>query len=78
MTCREFADFLADYFAEELPACRLDSFEHHLAICMNCQRYLAQYRDTVALGRVSFADLDAAVPDDVPAHLIAAILAARR
>jgi anti-sigma factor RsiW len=78
MTCREFADFLADYLAGDLDASVRAAFEHHLEICINCQRYLAHYRESSALGRAAFADLDAVVPDDVPEDLIAAILAARR
>jgi anti-sigma factor RsiW len=77
MTCREFTDFLAEYLAGDLPAAARAPFEHHLEICVNCRRYLAQYRETIALGRVSFEDLDAVVPDDVPEDLVAAILAAR-
>ena len=77
MTCLEFADFLADYFAGDLPAPGRALFERHLEVCVNCDRYLAQYRDTVTLGRRAFEHLDAAVPDDVPDDLVEAILAAR-
>ena len=77
MTCREFADFMGDYLADELPPALRGAFDHHLSLCVNCQRYLASYRETVALGKQAFADADAPVPADVPEELIKAILAAR-
>ena len=77
MTCREFADFIARYDAGELSADGRASFERHLEMCLNCRRYLAQYRATIELGRAAFHDLDASVPENVPEDLIAAILAAR-
>ena len=77
MTCRDFADFLDRYLAATLPAPILRRFERHLSVCPNCQRYLAQYRDTIALGRSAFDELADTVPGDVPDDLVAAILAAR-
>ncbi len=78
MTCREFADFIIDYVSGELPPDVLAAFERHLARCENCLTYLDGYTDTVKLGRRAFDDEDAAVPPDVPAALVLAILAARR
>jgi anti-sigma factor RsiW len=77
MTCRELADFLDGYLAGELPSETLASFERHLSVCPNCKRYLAQYRDAVAFGRIAFDEQAALVPPDVPEDLVAAILAAR-
>jgi anti-sigma factor RsiW len=77
VTCREFADFMADYLSNELPPDHRRPFEHHLSLCLNCQRYLTSYRETVALGKRAFADDDAALPADVPEGLVKAILAAR-
>ena len=77
MTCRDFADFLADYLAGDLPEDILATFEDHIAVCPNCVRYLAQYRESIVVGRQAFRDLDAGVASDVPEDLIAAILAAR-
>jgi len=53
-------------------------FDHHLTLCRNCVRYLAQYRETIAAGRAAFQDPEAAVPADVPEDLVRAILAARQ
>ena len=78
MTCREFADFIADYLSGELSPDTRAQFERHLDVCPNCVAYLSNYRDTVALGRRVFADEDANVSGDVPGDLIQAILASRR
>lgn len=78
MTCREFADFMADYLADELPSDSRSAFEAHLGLCANCQKYLAGYEETVRLGRRAFADDDAVVPPQVPEELVQAILRAKR
>jgi hypothetical protein len=68
---------MADYLAGEMPSDLQQPFDHHLSLCINCQRYLTSYRETVALGKRAFADDDAALPGDVPEELVKAILAAR-
>ena len=77
MTCREFADFMADYLSGELAPDTRQAFDHHLSLCVNCVRYLTSYRETLALGKRAFADDDADLPADVPDTLVTAILAAR-
>jgi anti-sigma factor RsiW len=77
VTCREFADFILDYLEGTLPADTRESFDGHLSLCANCDRYLAQYRITVESGRSVFAEPDAPLPGDVPEGLVRAILAAR-
>jgi anti-sigma factor RsiW len=78
VTCRELADFIADYLSEALPGDTRTHFERHLGACSTCGRYLEGYRETVKLGRSAFDDPDAPVPDTVPEELVKAILAARR
>jgi anti-sigma factor RsiW len=78
VTCRELADFIADYHAGELTADVRAQFEHHLQLCPNCRTYLAGYLDTIRLSKRAFEDDSADVPADVPADLVNAILAARR
>lgn len=78
MNCREFADFIADYLAGELPPDTRSAFEYHLQLCLNCQQYLAGYRESVKLGKRAFAEENAAVPSHVPEELVQAILHARR
>jgi anti-sigma factor RsiW len=77
VTCREFADFMADYLSGEMAPEAREQFDHHLSLCVNCQRYLASYRETVALGKRAFADEDAELPQDVPEQLVKAILATK-
>jgi anti-sigma factor RsiW len=78
VTCREFAEFIADYLSGELSPETRAQFERHLNVCPNCVTYLSNYRDTIALGRSAFADDDAGIPGDVPDDLVQAILASRR
>jgi anti-sigma factor RsiW len=78
VTCREFADFLGDYYSGELDPDVRVRFERHLGRCANCARYLAGYLETVKLGKLAFADAQAGPPADVPQDLVDAILAARR
>jgi anti-sigma factor RsiW len=78
VTCREFADFLADYLSGELNADVRTQFDRHLSLCPNCQKYLAGYRSTIALGKSAFSHPDDRVPADVPEELVRAIMAARR
>jgi anti-sigma factor RsiW len=78
VTCREFATFIADFLDGALPAADRQSFERHLSRCANCARYLESYRQSMALGKHAFDDVDAAVPGDVPEEMVDAILAARR
>ena len=77
ITCRELIEFIGDYVADELPAAQRDEFEKHLAVCPECQQYFESYKTTMRLGRVVFEHADDPVPNDVPADLIKAILAAR-
>ena len=78
MTCRELADFLADYLAGELPDDRRAAFEHHLARCPACVHYVAAYRAATDLGRRAFEEDQGAIPADVPEELVRAILASRK
>lgn len=78
MTCRELADFIADYLSGELPANVRTAFDDHLRVCPNCRKYLASYEETVKLGRRAFEHDDAELPADIPEDLVTAILAARR
>jgi anti-sigma factor RsiW len=78
VTCREFAEFIMDYLDGELPGDVHTPFERHLSRCPPCDRYLRQYRATVAAGRAAFHDCDGELPADVPEELITAILDSRR
>jgi anti-sigma factor RsiW len=76
VTCRECAEFLADYVAGELPETARAVFELHLARCRNCVTYLEQYRVTIQLEKAVYQDGSDA-PARMPEELIRAILAAK-
>ena len=78
MTCRELAEFLADYLSGEIPDEARTAFDHHLSLCPACRNYLAAYKATIELGRRAFDDDQAEVPADVPDELVNAILASRK
>ena len=77
LTCRELAEFLADYLAGELAAGPLADFEWHLARCPNCVAFVSTYRETRELARAALGAADAPVPEAVPEDLVRAVLAAR-
>ena len=78
MTCREFADFIADYAAHELSHTITAAFEQHLQRCRNCREYLALYLTTIELGRrMAVDDGHEASSCGVPEDLVIAILNAR-
>lgn len=77
MTCRELVSFLDAYLDGELADDVREPFDAHVAACVECSAYLSTYRDSVQLAKGAFADLDDAVPADVPDDLVKAILAAR-
>jgi anti-sigma factor RsiW len=74
VTCREFADFVMDYFDGQLADATRARFEEHLTLCPDCVQYLRQYRDTVEAGHAAFDDEAPAV---LPGDLVQAILLAR-
>ncbi len=78
MTCREFIEFLAEYLGRELSAEQRAEFDSHLAVCPACVNYVASYQKAVRLGKTALLPTGETVPDDVPAPLIKAVLAARR
>ncbi|MDQ7007220.1 MAG: zf-HC2 domain-containing protein [Acidobacteriota bacterium] len=78
MTCREFAEFIADYLAGSLPDAQVAVFERHMALCSDCVNYLDTYRRTVEIGQRLFARAEQEVPETIPDDLVAAIIAARR
>jgi anti-sigma factor RsiW len=77
VTCREAADFIADYLSGELAGEPRALFERHLTRCPSCVQYVASYQASVALGRQAFED-DADALDEMPEELVKAILAARQ
>lgn len=74
MTCREAADFLADYLAGTLPADVHTLFERHLAVCANCRAYLATYAAMPDVARAAWTHSDRDAANAMPEDLVRAIL----
>jgi anti-sigma factor RsiW len=74
VTCRDFADFLADCLDDALPATVRRQFEAHLAECPDCVAYLQQYRDTIRVTTHAGDDVTLPMPDE----LVRAIVLASR
>lgn len=77
ITCREFEDFLIDYFEGALPRGQRLVFDWHLRLCPECRVYLEAFKRTMALTKASVDEADAAVLETIPEDLVQAILAAR-
>lgn len=77
INCREFENFVIDYFEGSLPEQQVRVFEFHLKICRECRDYLEAYQRTIDVSKRVFANADDPVPDDVPEDLVRAILDAR-
>lgn len=77
MNCREFIDFLLDYFEGQLPPCQCALFSEHMAECKECVDYLKMYEQTIKLGKEVCRCSDQLPLEEVPEDLIQAILVAR-
>ena len=77
VTCRDCAEFLADYVAGDLPADVREVFETHLQKCRNCQSYLDQYSTVIAAGKRACQQEDQAAAQSFPEELVQAILLAQ-
>jgi predicted anti-sigma-YlaC factor YlaD len=77
LTCRELADFLADYLEGTMARGRRDAFDAHLRGCPDCAAYLRTYAETIRLAKDACGPPDAPVPESVPEELVRVILAAR-
>lgn len=77
MTCKDIAEFLADYLDRSLPWKQRMRFRLHLLLCRDCRRYLDSYQKTQGVIRTL---KDASAPpgeEQVPEELVQAILASR-
>jgi hypothetical protein len=78
LTCGEFEALIASYLDGELDDRPRAAFEIHLRRCADCQRYLAGYRRSVALGQTLCETPELPIPRDVPPDLADAALSARQ
>ena len=75
LTCREMANFLADYLDGSLSPAERHLVGKHLADCPECIAYLRSYAETIRLARQTRED--DSLSDTIPDELVRAILAAR-
>ncbi len=76
MTCRVFADLIADYLSADLELESRRDFERHHGTCRKCQIYLRSYEATLTLARHAFDD-DTQVPQTVRKKVTRAVLRVR-
>lgn len=74
ISCAQFEQFLMDYHEGSLPPGQAKLFEGHLALCGQCRASYQGYRTSIELGQRLFADTDGPLPDEVPDHMVAAVL----
>ncbi len=77
ISCKEFADFLGDYFSGELSDAQRAVFDRHMALCSDCRNYLDTYRQTLELEGELKADDEQVPSPEIPEDLVTAILASR-
>jgi predicted anti-sigma-YlaC factor YlaD len=78
LSCRDFVQFLHDYFENDLPGEQRAVFDRHMELCPPCKDYLDSYGRTVELGQLACNDDSKQVLHEVPDNLVRAILKARR
>lgn len=76
ITCRELADFIAEYLDGTLPLAMRREFERHLVECPSCVAYVESYRRTIQMGKTAMHSAADPVTGDVPEGVVRAILAA--
>ncbi len=77
ISCREFEDFIVDYFEDDLAPRQRLVFDIHLKMCRECQDYLSAYCSVIDLIKRAYEKRDQFAPEPVPEHLVEAILIAR-
>ena len=76
LTCRELAEFAADWVDGTLDATDRTRCEAHVAACPDCATYLRTYAETIRIAKDAHADEPTS--PDVPEDLVRAIMDARR
>ena len=77
MTCKEFIDFMLDYYEGDLHENRREVFEQHLHACKDCAAYMESYQKTVELVQDAGIAENDIVDPKVPKDLVDAILATK-
>jgi anti-sigma factor RsiW len=62
--CAEIVELVTEYLEDAMPVADRERFERHLAFCTECDTYLEQIRDTIAVtGTLAEEDVDPAALD---------------
>jgi len=78
MTCKEIIDALMEYLDGGLTPGQRAEFDRHLAVCPACRDYLRTYGETIRLGKASLCEHADEGPQELPASLVTAVMAAIR
>lgn len=78
LTCREFIDFIEEYRDKRLEKAVRSSFEEHLKLCPECERYLETYETSTEVLRKACCEDPESALSEAPEQLIQAILAAKK
>ena len=73
ITCRQFVEFVTDYFESALDNRTLGQVEEHLVMCDWCVTYAEQMHATIA----ALAQLPAETPPEPPEIVLAALRTGR-
>lgn len=72
IACRQLVEMVTDYLEDALSPAQLKAVQTHLEACDDCERYLAQMRQVIALSRGTF-DAQAS-PGDLPLGMLDGLL----
>ena len=75
LECREVVEVVTDYLEGAMPPGERLRFDHHLALCEDCQAYLEQMRTVIRVAGRPAVD---AVPPETMAGLLRAFREWRR
>lgn len=78
ITCQQFESFLMDYHEGNLADPQRRLFETHLKMCSQCRASLRGYIRSIELGQQLFATQAGPLPEDVPDHIVSAVVMAMR
>lgn len=77
VTCQDCVEFLIDYLDGRLSESEKFRFESHIALCRDCEVYLANYRKAIELTSQAGGWMRTRSAPPAPEALIQAILRAR-
>lgn len=70
ISCREFEEFVADYFEGNLSFLTRLKFNMHLLMCGICRKYIKQYKKTIEIEKEYYQSLDEGFDEEPPDELI--------